>query len=152
MEPRTILRVVILRSEVNMKPLTVGQLAKRAGVNVETLRYYERIRMMPKPERKPSGYRMYSEEDFTQLAFIRHAKVLGFTLNEIKELLELRVDAKSNCEEVRAQTEAKIHDIDQKIVYLQRIREVLTKLADACHHRKDTGECPILDAIESEVF
>jgi len=135
-----------------MKHLTVGKLAKRAGVNVETLRYYERIGLMPQPQRRESGYRMYSDEDLTRLAFIQHAKELGFTLREIKELLELRVDARTNCEEVRTQTEAKIRDIDQKILHLQRIREVLSKLATACHQNNATSECPILEAIEKEEF
>lgn len=135
-----------------MKHLTVGKLAKRAGVNVETLRYYERIGLMPPPQRRESGYRMYSDEDLTRLAFIRHAKELGFTLKEIKELLELRVDAKTNCEEVRTQTQAKICDIDQKIAHLQRIRDVLADLATACHQKSATSECPILEAIEKEEF
>ncbi len=135
-----------------MSGLTVGQLAKKAGVNVETVRYYERIGLMPEPQRRESGYRMYSQDDLTRLAFIRHAKELGFTLNEIRELLELRVDAKSNCEEVRAQAEAKIRNIEQKIAHLQRIREVLGKLVSACWQREDTGECPILEAIEREDF
>ncbi len=129
---------------------TVGQLAKLAGINVETVRYYERTGIMPQPRRKPSGYRYYTEEDLARLKFILHAKELGFTLREIRELLELRVDPETTCEDVRQQAEAKLTDIEQKIADLQRIHNALQKLAAACREKGPTGECPILEALEEE--
>jgi MerR family mercuric resistance operon transcriptional regulator len=135
-----------------MKKMSVGQLAKKAGVNVETVRYYERIGLLPQPQRLASGYRLYSDEDVTRLQFIRHAKELGFTLNEIRELLTLRVDAKCNCDDVRIRAEEKIRDISQKIEQLERIRDVLNQLVKACKLRKHTTDCPILEAIEKEKF
>lgn len=133
-----------------MTELTVGQLAKAAGINGETVRYYERIGMMPRPRRRPSGYRFYSEDDLARLKFIIHAKDLGFTLREIRELLELRVDPETTCEDVRAQAEAKIADVQQKIADLQRIKTALESLATACREKGPSGECPILEALEEE--
>ncbi len=135
-----------------MKKFTVGKLAKEAGVNVETVRYYERTGVLPKPERKASGYRLYSEEDVKRIRFIKHAQQLGFTLKEIQELLELRIDAGISCEEVRQQAEEKILNVEQKIANLQRIRQVLTQLVAACQSRKTTDNCPILAALETEEF
>ena len=135
-----------------MKDFTVGQLAKKASINIETVRYYERIGMMPKPTRKESGYRLYSEEDIARLKFILHAKELGFSLKEIRELLELRVDPQTTCDEVRDQAEAKIADIEKKISELIRIKKALGKLAAACREKGPTGECPILEALEEKNF
>ncbi len=135
-----------------MQGLSIGKLAKSVGINIETIRYYERVGMMPEPQRRESGYRVYSEDDEHRLKFIRHAKELGFSLREIRELLELRVDHRNSCEEVRVQTEAKIADIEQKIVNLERIRRALMKLAAACRERGPSGECPILEALEEETF
>lgn len=133
-----------------MKNLTIGKLAKLADVNIETVRYYERIGILPEPHRQESGYRLYSPEDVSRLKFILHAKELGFSLNEIRELLELRVEPETNCDEVREQAEAKIANIEEKIANLQRIRSALFTLAIACRERRQTGECPILEALEAD--
>ena len=135
-----------------MKNMTVGKFANAAGVNIETIRFYERKGLLPEPVRKESGYRLYSQEDVKRLAFIVHAKELGFSLKEIKELLELRVEVETNCEEVRQQAETKIKDIEKKVADLRRIHEVLMKLAAACREKGPTGECPILAAMEKECF
>ena len=134
------------------KELTVGKLAEFADVNVETIRFYERKGLMPKPLRKPSGYRLYSQDDVKRLQFIVHAKDLGFSLREIKELLELRIDAESSCDDVREQAETKIADIERKIADLQRIHEVLCQLAAACRVKDPTSECPILEALDQALF
>jgi Hg(II)-responsive transcriptional regulator len=133
-----------------MKEMTVGKLAKTAGVNIETIRYYEQRGLLPEPSRKESGYRLYSQEDVRRLQFILRAKELGFSLREIQELLELRVGEKTNCDEVREQTEIKIRDIEDKIADLERMQEVLVKLATACQNRGATDECPILEALENK--
>ncbi|RMG25321.1 MAG: MerR family transcriptional regulator [Methanobacteriota archaeon] len=133
-----------------MKALTVGKLAKLAGVNVETIRYYERIGVLPRPVRRESGYRMYSEEDVRRINFIKHAQQLGFSLKEIKELLELRIDARTSCDQVRIQAEEKIKMVKQKIATLRRIEAVLNELVSACRSKQLTEDCPILAALEKE--
>lgn len=130
--------------------LTVGKLADITGVNIETIRFYEKKGILPPPQRKPSGYRLYAKEDIKRVQFIIHAKELGFSLREIKELMELRINADSNCNEVRRQTEIKISDIEKKISNLQRIHNVLTKLAGDCRTRGQTSDCPVLEALEAE--
>jgi MerR family mercuric resistance operon transcriptional regulator len=132
-----------------MKPLTIGQLARRAGVGTETVRFYERQGLLNRPARSPSsGYRLYGEEVITRLQFILRAKELGFTLNEIKELLSLRVDPDMSCEDVRARAEAKIADIEEKIGALQRMRTALLQLTRACGERGGGSQCPILDTLD----
>jgi MerR family transcriptional regulator, copper efflux regulator len=132
-----------------MKPLTIGHVAREAGVGVETVRFYERKGLIEEPTRRASGYRQYGKETVNRLRFIREAKELGFTLNEIKELLSLKLDPSSSCAEVKGRAEAKIADIEEKIRTLQRMKRALAKLTNACSGDGPTSECPILDAIES---
>ncbi len=131
-----------------MTSLTIGEFAKRAGVGVETLRFYERMRLIAEPPRRPSGYRAYPETAVDRIVFIRHAKELGFSLKEIRDLLSLRVARNANCAGVKRRTEDKIRDIESKICRLQGWRRTLRKLAEACDERRPTSECPILGAIE----
>ncbi len=131
-----------------MENLTIGQLAKKADVNIETVRYYERRGLMPEPPRKESGYRQYSDEMVRRIRFIKHAKELGFSLNEINELLTLKLDARTSCSEVKKKAETKIADIDGKIKTLQRMKKALVKLTKACGGKGPAKECPILEALE----
>lgn len=133
-----------------MKNFSIGQLAKKAEVNVETIRYYERRGLIPEPPRRKSGYRQYSPETVARIQFIRHAKELGFSLKEISELLSLRVDPKTTCGDVKRMTEAKIADIEEKIRALQGMKKALLKLKARCRGRGPAGECPILDALETK--
>ena len=134
-----------------MQSFTIGEFAKRAGVGVETVRFYERQGLLKEPPRRTSGHREYSATEVTRLAFIRRAKELGFSLAEIKELLSLRADRKAQCGQVRKRTEAKLADIDEKIRTLRRMRRALTKLNAACDREEvPTSECPILDALDRE--
>lgn len=133
-----------------MKSLTIGQLAKRAQLNVETVRYYERRGLMPDPPRRASGYRQYSEDDITRIRFIRHAKDLGFSLKEISELLSLRIDPDTTCGDIKRKAEAKIADIEEKIRALQEMKKGLGKLVASCRGRGPTSECPILEVLNSE--
>jgi MerR family mercuric resistance operon transcriptional regulator len=131
-----------------MKPLTIGQVARRSGVGIETVRFYEREGLLNRPARSPSsGYRLYEEEVIARLQFILRAKELGFTLNEIKELLSLRVDPGTSCEDMKARAEVKIADIEEKIGSLQRMRTALLRLTRACSETGGGAECPILDAL-----
>lgn len=133
-----------------MKPLTIGQVARRGGVGVETVRFYERRGLLSEPPRRESGYRQYPEDVVARLRFIKRAKELGFSLKEIKELLALRVDPTTTCAEVRSKAAAKVADIEEKIQALQRIKKALLQLTAVCRGRGPTSECPILDALEKE--
>jgi MerR family mercuric resistance operon transcriptional regulator len=133
-----------------MKPLTIGQVARQAGVGVETVRFYERQGLLEKPTRRESGYRQYPEDVVARLRFIRRAKELGFSLKEIKELLALQVDPAITCAEVKRQAEAKIADIEGKIASLTRIKKALVKLATVCRGQGPTSECPILASLNKD--
>ena len=132
--------------------LTIGQLAHGAGVNLQTVRYYERRGLMPPPSRTLAGYRQYSPDALARLRFIKRAQDLGFSLEEIQGLLELRIDRPSStaCARVRSATEAKVAMVERKIRELQRIKRSLDRLIASCRARKPTGDCPILEAIESK--
>lgn len=129
-------------------PLTIGKVAKRAGIGVETIRFYEREQLLPEPARDPSsGYRRYPESTVSRLQFIARAKELGFTLRETRELLELRAGP-ATCGTVRARAEDKLDDVRRKIQDLQRIERALLTLAEACPGSGDLDDCPILGALE----
>lgn len=133
-----------------MKTLTIGQLAKRAGVNLETIRYYERRELLPEPPRRESGYRAYPPESITRIRFIKSAQALGFTLEEISHLLSLRVNAETSCEQVRMQAEQKLVEVTQKIQALQALQQALLTLTAACAQGGPQGECPILEMLEEQ--
>ena len=130
-----------------MKHLTIGQLARSASVNVETVRYYERRGLMPAPERRESGYRLYREDDLERIHFIRQAKQLGFTLREIQDLLLLRDESESRCRKVNERVRQKIEDIDTKIRELKQMRCLLGSLSASCSEAMSNEECPLLDAL-----
>jgi Hg(II)-responsive transcriptional regulator len=134
-----------------MRTMTSGKLARAAGVKVETLRYYERMGLLPEPARRPSGYRQYTAEDLAAVRFIKRAQGLGFSLREIADLLALRVDAETSCAEVRERAEAKLADVEAKIADLDRIRGALARLVQACTGAGPSGHCPILDALEGDL-
>lgn len=126
----------------------IGELADASGVGVETVRFYEREGLLPEPPRTGGGYRVYDADAVRRVRFILRAKELGFTLAETKELLELRVTDPAACGDVEATARAKITDIEARIQELERIRAVLGDLVRACAANEQTGECPILDALE----
>jgi MerR family transcriptional regulator, copper efflux regulator len=132
-----------------MEQLTVGELARRAHVNRETVRYSERRRLLPRASRTISGYQIFSDDALRRLRFIRHAKALGFSLNEIRDLLTLRVNSIGACDRVQEQTRAKITDTDKKIGSLQKMKGALCELVDACARRRKSNECPILDGLDA---
>ena len=132
-----------------MEQLTVGELARQARVNRETVRYYERCRLLPRPSRTISGYRVFSDDDLRRLRFIRHAKALGFSLGEIRELLALRVHSIGACDRVQKKARAKIADIDEKLRSLTKVKLALGDLLQVCAQRKKSNECPILDSLDA---
>lgn len=128
----------------------IGQVAARAGVNKETVRYYERRDLIPEPDRRRSGYRIFTRRHIEQIRFIKRAQELGFTLSEIKELLDLRMDEDTSCSEIKREARRKHVDVTEKIEDLERIRETLVDLIDACSGEGPKGDCPILEALEGE--
>jgi MerR family copper efflux transcriptional regulator len=130
-----------------MKPLTIGEVARRAGVGVETVRFYERRGLLSEPARKASGYRQYTADVVTRLRFIRRAKELGFSLNEVLELTALRLDPSATCADVRKRARAKLSDIEAKIQDLERMKAALVKLTAACKGHGSLEGCSILEAL-----
>ena len=130
--------------------LTIGTVAKRAGVPIDTIRYYEREGLLPEPLRRASGYRSYNESAIKRLRFIRRAKDLGFTLEEIRDLLALSSDRRGGVKAVRKRAEQRLADIEARIAELVRIRAGLQQLIEACPGHGDPEHCPILRALTDE--
>lgn len=130
-----------------MKTLTIGQVARRAGIGIETVRFYERKGLIEEPPRTASGYRQYNEQAILRLRFIRRASELGFTLAEIAELLSLQISPESTCGDVKGRAEAKIAGIDERIRSLRQMKQALLKLTSACSGRGTPDDCPILEAL-----
>lgn len=128
----------------------VGEVATRANVNKETVRYYEKRNLIPEPDRRRSGYRIFTQRHIDQIKFIKRAQELGFTLSEIKELLDLRMGEHTSCSEVRSEAQEKYQDVVEKIEDLQRIKKTLIDLIDSCSGDGPKGDCPILSALEGD--
>lgn len=128
--------------------LRIGEVAQRAGVNVQTLRYYERRGLLIAPARTASGYRAYRPDAVRLIRFVKRAQDLGFTLREIAELLALRNAKGRKRSDVRALAEGRIRDIDTKVRRLQAMRSALDTLVASCACRDGKPVCPILEALE----
>jgi MerR family transcriptional regulator, copper efflux regulator len=122
--------------------LPIGKVARRAGIGVETIRFYEREGLLATPARRDSGYRLYTEGVIGRIRFIRRAKELGFSLKEIKELLQLRRNSSSTCEDIREKAEAKIANVETKIAMLKKMKQALTELSAACKGRTRSVSVP----------
>lgn len=134
-----------------MKHLTVGKLAKSIGINIETVRYYERMGLLPVPERLASGYRVYNEQAVKRLRFVSRAKSLGFSLEEIKELLALYSNPSTDCEAICEQARMKCADIEKRITDLKRIHKALKQLEQTCPGGdKGLDECTITQCLNAE--
>ena len=130
--------------------LKIGEVAERGGVNLQTIRYYEREQLLPKPPRLSSGYRFYPSDTVRRVRFIKRAQEIGFTLAEIRDLLAIRLDPSRESAEVRALAEAKISGIEDKMRTLQRMKEALRRITERCSGCGPTNECPILESIDSD--
>lgn len=133
-----------------MEALRMGELARKAGVIRETLRFYERKGLLPRPPRTPSGYRAYPREMVGRVRFIRQAQESGFSLREIGELLELRVGPWATCAQVRRKATDKLREIDRKMANLRRMRAAMARLTRLCTGRGPVSRCPILEALSAE--
>lgn len=133
-----------------MEPvMTRSELAKKCGVNIEALRYYEGRGLIDPPPRSDVGYRQYSEEDAAKIRFILNAKKLGFTLNEIMELLKLRVHKNESCDSVLKKAQMKLNEVEKKIQGLKSMKKVLKQMIKKCEEATPTNDCPILSSFES---
>ncbi len=130
-----------------MEKITIGQLAKKVNVNLETIRYYERRGLLLEPPRNKSGHREYSLEEVKRTEFIKRCQVLGFSLNEISELLSLRVGPGTTCGDVKARVEDKIMEVEKRIADLEKIREALLRMSGKCIGNGPVGQCPILEEL-----
>ena len=128
--------------------MRIGEVASQAGVNVETLRYYERRGLLREPERRRSGYRAYPEDAVRVVRFIKRAQELGFSLADVEELLRLASGGPETCAEVRALASRKIEDLDRRLATLRAMRSSLVTLVRTCARRGPKRECPLLEAIE----
>ena len=133
-----------------MERFTIGELAKQGGVNLETIRYYERVGLLQKTPRSASGYRLFSPDGVCRIRFIKRAQELGFSLKEIKELLALRIHPGGTRADVRKRAEAKIADIEEKIKCLRAMKKALLRLTATCCGEGSVTECPILESLSSE--
>ncbi|MBI4244930.1 MAG: MerR family DNA-binding protein [Planctomycetes bacterium] len=128
--------------------LSIGILAKKAGVNVETVRYYERISLLNKPPTQLHGFRKYGNEHLLKIKFIKRAQELGFSLKEIKKLLSLKVRQTGKCHDVKKLALEKISDVGHRIKDLQRIKSRLEQLVADCNDENPTSDCPIIDVMQ----
>lgn len=138
-------------SKTSSDSLTIGRVAKLAGVGIETIRFYEREGIIEEPPRRESGYREYGGEIITRLRFIKRAQELGFSLKEISELLALRVSPKENCSRVKKRAELKLEEIEAKIRDLKRMQTVLNEVTQACVASKPISDCPILKCFDEKI-
>lgn len=127
--------------------MRIGEVASQARVSVETLRYYERRGLLPAPERSDSGYRDYEPDTVRRVHFVRHAQELGFTLDEIGDLLTLWTDSSTSCDQVADRATATLVRIDEKIHQLRRMREALGKYVKACRAKRSLSDCPLLETL-----
>jgi MerR family transcriptional regulator, copper efflux regulator len=130
--------------------MTVGIAARRAGVKIDTIRYYERRALLPKSPRTEAGYRTLTDETVQRVRFIKHAQALGFALNEIKQLLALRLTPGKTCADVRSRAEAKTADIERKIRSLQVMKRALQQLVSACKSDGPASKCSFLENLNKE--
>lgn len=132
-----------------MKSMHIGRLAAQANVSVDTVRYYERARLLPAASRTPSGYRTYPAGMVERLRFIRRAKDLGFSLDEIRDLLDLSDQRGTGVDVIREIAARRLADVEIRLAELQRLRDGLKQLVDACPGHGDPGQCPIVNAFRS---
>jgi MerR family mercuric resistance operon transcriptional regulator len=131
-----------------MTTVTIGAAARAAGVNVETIRFYERRGLIAQPLKPRDGYREYAPQTVSRIRFIRKAQEIGFSLREIEELLSLRADPHADCSDVREKAKVKLDAVNHKIAELERVRAALNEVISACPGRGGLRACSILEALE----
>ncbi len=135
-----------------MDSLTISQVAKGSGINLQTVRYYERQGLLAPTSRTDAGYRIFSPEAVRRIRFIKRGQELGFSLKEIKELLSLRIDARTTQADIRKRAQAKITDVEQKIRHLKAIKASLLRMTEDCSGCGSLKDCPILEGLDGKEF
>jgi MerR family copper efflux transcriptional regulator len=135
------------RADPTPHPLRIGQLAALSGLTIDTIRFYEKQGLIPSPRRSRSNYRVYDQQAVSRLVFIRKARDLGFTLQEIAQLLALSEDREAGAGDVKERAQDKLADLDRRIAEMQRMRASLEKLVHACSGHGPRENCPILAAL-----
>lgn len=130
-----------------MKGMTIGALGKATGVNIETIRYYEKIGLLPEPDRTEAGYRQYGPEHLRRLSFIRKGRDLGFQIEAIRALLRLAEHPETPCQDADRMAAEHLAEVERKIAELERLREALREMTNCCAHT--VAECRIIDALAS---
>lgn len=129
------------------KPMNIGALSKATGVNIETIRYYERIGLLPEPERTPAGYRQYGQDHLRRLSFIRKGRDLGFNIEAIRALLRLAEHPETPCQDADRLATEHLAEVERKIEELGRLRDALREMTHCCG--ETVAECRIIDALAS---
>ena len=129
--------------------LTIGKFAKAGGVNIQTIRYYERRKLLRPKARRSSGYRLYDAESLNRLHFIKNAQALGFTLREVGELLNLRGNSIAQCRDVQRKAQAKLVQAKARLKEIRALTHTLQGLLQTCKAGKPTDRCPILKTLEN---
>lgn len=133
-----------------MKKMKIGELAKAAGLNLQSLRYYEGLGLLDEPERTETGFRMYTEDYLEQLQFIKNTREMGLSLQEIKLLVQLKKDPKAKGKEIKDIVLKHVEEIDEKIKSMKRLKKELFSLTDACSGEMPARECPILKGLQQK--
>lgn len=130
--------------------LTIGELADLAGLNIQSIRYYERLELLPEPERSDSGYRLYNQDYLAHIVFIKNAQELGFKLEEIKDLVEIKFNAKAKGKDVKKIIHEKLEFVEEEITKLQKVKKYLQELDKSCSGKMSSSCCPILQKLSSQ--
>lgn len=133
-----------------MKTMTIGCVAKKVGISTDSIRLYERYGLIDKPDRLNNGYRHYDFDAIRRLDFIKRSKAMGFTLNEIHELLEIQHTSEHACHDVQEQASIKLKKVNNQLNELQRMKNALETLVYCCEQNQQEQACPILDALENQ--
>ena len=132
--------------------MTIGHIAKQVGMSTDTIRLYERYRLIDEPQRMENGYRCYRQEDIQRLTFIKRAKAMGFTLKEVKELLTIQRTSEYTCKDIKIRAASKLARINHKIGELNRLANALATLIERCDEQRTNQPCPILSAFERDEY
>jgi len=130
--------------------MRIGEAAHRLGVNVQTLRFYEREGLLPYLPRSAAGYRQFDTDSIRRIEFIQHAQAVGFTLNEISELLSLRADPDGSCDEVQSFAARKIAELETRTAKLNSMKRILQNLSAMCESGLPATSCPVLEAFADD--
>lgn len=135
-------------NNLSSKHMTISQLAERAGLNLQTIRYYESLDLIPEPERSESGYRLYDESYLEHIKFVKNAQDLSFSLEEIKKLVNLKFSKSSLGDDVKLIISSKVSELENKIQSLEQMKSYMEGLLNSCSGEMPTSDCPIIKSLE----